>query len=50
MELSVLDLSELSFLYFLSLFARHEGQGSVADRNACEHALLGGMHRGIDEE
>lgn len=31
----------------LPLFVRPGGQGSVTDRNACEHALLGGMHGGI---
>lgn len=31
----------------LVLIVRPGGQGSVTDRNACEHALLGGMHGGI---
>lgn len=43
------ELSESSLFYFLSLFVEPEGRGSVADRNVCEHALLGGMHGGIEE-
>lgn len=46
--LSPLDLSELSLFYSPSVFVRPEGRGSVTDRNACEHALLGGMHGGIE--
>lgn len=43
-----LDLSESSLFYLPSLFVRPEGQGSVSGRNVCEHALLGGMHGGIE--
>lgn len=32
----------------LLCFSVRQGQGSVTDRNACEHALLGGMHGGIE--
>lgn len=48
MKSAVLDLSESSLSYFSSLFYRPEGRGSVTDRNVCEHALLGGMHGGIE--
>lgn len=50
MELSALDLSESSLFYFPSMFVRPEVRGSVTDRNVCEHALLGGMHGGIELE